>query len=396
MADFDSQALPFQIKVLEGILSTTILQDGQQPGVLQLVGRQLPFRGVKFGGRQRVKTIFYPGNPVGTQQAIGPVEDPSSFSGEWPDRYLGDGAGSALAETIDSIRRAGASVEISWGGNLTGDTTAPALTGTPIVRVGMITKFEVTYDRFQDTAWSMDCEWRSRGTAAAPTISATPKINPREGFSNIVDDLQLATATTQAIQLGPQLRNVGLPPAAVDALSTAFQGVTTAIDTISRATGAITSTVVIPTQAALQLIGACQNGIDSMHVVTTTILGVPLNLLEVADSALDIIRFRDQFFTILGNNDAAQETCVDAANGLLVNLEPDIIAEVRAPAGTDLRDLAIKYYGDPDMWYAIASFNGIDGSAVPSPPAGPSDDPARPLRIPRPQPGTSSDLRAQC
>lgn len=395
MADFDSQALPVQVKVLEGILSATQLQDGQPPGVVQLVGRQLPFRGVKFGRRMRVKTVFYPGNPNGTQQTIGSTLKPTTFNGEWPDRYLGDGQGSALAETFDSICAAGASVEVSWGGNLTGTTEAPSLSGTPIVRVGIITEFEVTYDRFQDPQWSMECEWRSKGGASAPSISATPKINPREGFSNVVDGLQLATATLQAVQAGPQLR-LGLPSAATDALNRAFEAVTATVDTISQATGAVTSTIVIPEQAAQQLIGACKNGIDALHVMTTTILGIKLTTLEVRDSALDIIRTRDQFFTILSSSDAAGEVCVDAANGVLVNVEPDVIAEVRAPAGTDLRDLAIKFYGDPDMWYAIAAFNGIDGSAVPSPPSGPSDDPARPIRIPRAQPGSSSDLRAQC
>jgi hypothetical protein len=116
----------------------------------------------------------------------------------------------------------------------------------------------------------------------------------------------------------------------------------------------------------------------------------------VKDNALDLIRAMDQILTVLGFADQATESCTDAAAGVLNNIEPDVIAEVRAPAGTDLRDLAIRYYGTADLWWLIANANGIDGSAVPSPPSGPSDDPARALVIPRPQAGASSDLRMQC
>ena len=38
----------------------------------------------------------------------------------------------------------------------------------------------------------------------------------------------------------------------------------------------------------------------------------------------------------------------------------------------------------------------IDGSAVPASPTGPSDQPNRPIIIPRPQSGTSSNLAEAC
>ena len=136
MAEFDSQALPFQIRVLEGEMSQAILQDGQQPGVIQLVGRSLPLQEISFGGSQRHQTSWAPGSPQASQQAIGPVEDPTTVQGEWNDRYLGDGQARALMEVLDSLRIAGVSVEVSWGGGLLGTTDAPVLTGAPIVRVG--------------------------------------------------------------------------------------------------------------------------------------------------------------------------------------------------------------------------------------------------------------------
>lgn len=396
MADVESQATPWQIRVLEGQLSAAILQDGQQPGVVQLAGWALPKQGVSFGGEQREVTTWYPGNPVGSQQVIGPTEDPTEVEGEWNDIHLGDGAALALAQLLDTIRVAGASIEVSWGGNVSGDMASPTLSGAPIVRVGLLKKFIATYDRVQDVRWHATFRWRSRGEAAQPVVAATGVMNPREGFSNVLDDLDLATATWSSVRDASPLKDVGLPQIADDAMNTAFEAVDKATDTISRAAGTITSAVVIPTTAALQLIGACSGALDSIAVMEGTVLGLNLTLIEVRDSALDLLRIKDSLFDVLAQTGQAKETCADASASIADRVEPEIIATVVAPAGTDLRDLAIRYYGNADLWWAIANFNGIDGSAVPAAPTGPSDNPNRPILIPRPQPGASSDLRQQC
>lgn len=391
----DSQNLGLQIKVLEGSISTELLQTGQAPGVMLLVGWAGVFKGAKWGQKMRVQTTFNPGNPVGTQQVIGKTLEPTTFTGEWNDIYLGDGQAMILRAQFERICNAGVSVEVTWGGALSGELGAPVLSGDPIVRVGIMTAFAATPDRVQDVKWEATFDWRSAGESAAPPIAATGKLNPSEGFADLADQLDLATATWVAVSEGPQFA-VGLPQVALDAMAQAFGAVDTAVDTISQVTAGITSTVVIPTQAALQLVAACQTGLQAIVTMESTLLGVNQTLLEVTDSALGLLKLKDQILTTLQGWGAAKGACVDASDGMQQYVESDVIAEVRAPAGTDLRDLAIRYYGDADLWWAIAKANGIDGSAVPSPPGGPSDDPARPIRIPRPQPGASSDLRQQC
>jgi hypothetical protein len=392
---FDSQDTGLQIKLLEGSISTEILQTGQPQGTLLLVGRSGPFKSIKWGRKMRVQTTFNPGNPNGTQQVIGRTLDPTTFTGEWNDRFLGDGQAQALRSLFERIHDAGVSVQVTWGGSLSGEPSAPVLAGDPYVRVGIMTSFVPTTDRVQDVPWEATFDWRSAGESAAPPIAATGKLNPSEGFGALTDELDLATATWTAVSQGPQFA-AGLPQVALDAMSNAFTSISTATDTIANATAAVTSTVVIPTQAALQLIGACQTGLQSIATMESTLLNVNQLLLEVQDSALDLLRLKDQVLTTLQVWLGAKGACVDASDGMQQYVESDVIAEVRAPAGTDLRDLAIRFYGDADLWFAIARANGIDGSAVPSPPGGPSDDPARPIRIPRPQPGSSSDLRQQC
>lgn len=395
MSDFQSQAGPFQIKVIEGWLSQSQLQTGQQPGVIKLGGRSGPFRPLKIGGKMRVQTTFYPGNPVATQQPIGATEDPTTITGEWNDRFLGDGAAFQLMEQVDQIRKSGLSVEVSWGGSIGGTTDAPQLGDNVIVRVGIISSTAFTIQRVQDVEWEIVFDWRSSGQASTPMVASTSQLNPREGFADVNAELDAAIALWEATMNGPQLA-VGLPQQALDAINQAFDRTATVVDAIEQASATITSAVVIPAAAAQQLIGACASGIEAMTTAAQTVLGLNRLLIEVRDSATDTLRLADQLFDVLNQTDVASGACVDAKAGIEINIEADVIAQVRAPAGTDLRDLALQFYGDADGWWAIANANGIDGSAVPPAPAGASDDPARPIIIPRLHSGTSSDLRQQC
>jgi hypothetical protein len=345
---------------------------------------------VKYGGTMRIDTTWYPGNPAARQQPIGATEKPTTITGEWNDNssFLGvDGAAMALMEMLDRIRRAGVSVEVTWlvGGAYTNQ-----------VRVGMISNADFTIQRPQDIAWEIEFTWRSRGQVTSPPIAATGKLNATDGFADVASDLQTATSAMQSFVDSGLAKLTGLSQSIADQLGSVadlVDGVTTAI---TNATAAATAAVLIPVDAAEGLISSCQSGIYTMTIIKNSMLNIELLSLEVKDNALDLIRAMDQILTVLGFADQATESCTDAAAGVLNNIEPDVIAEVRAPAGTDLRDLAIRYYGTADLWWLIANANGIDGSAVPSPPSGPSDDPARALVIPRPQAGASSDLRMQC
>jgi hypothetical protein len=46
-------------------------------------------------------------------------------------------------------------------------------------------------------------------------------------------------------------------------------------------------------------------------------------------------------------------------------IRPDEFTMVAANPGTDLRRVAIQFYGDADDWPRIARFNGIEGSVIP-------------------------------
>ncbi len=397
VASFTGTSLPFQIRVTEGRLAQTTLQTGQPPGVIHLAAWSAPFRPIEFGGTMRAQTTFYPGNPNASQLPIGPTEKPTTVTGEWNDKYLGDGQAQALADLIDSIRLAGVTVEVTWPlSALTGAPSSPVLSGDPNVRVGLITDFtyKYLYGR-EDIGWSCEFTWRSRGKPSAPAVSATGTINAREGFADVALDLATTKAIGQALLEGPTTV-LGIPQAAQRAFDDAFAQVDSVVSAVTQATAAVTSATLIPAAAATQLINSCTSGVQACLNMISNVESLNLLTLEVADSALDLIRLVDSLFVTKHQADVAGETCYDAALGIQQQVIPDVIATVVAPAGTDLRDLAIRYYGTPDGWLAIADANGIAGSAVPASPTGPSDQPNRPIVIPRLVPGSATDVSAQC
>jgi hypothetical protein len=398
-AGFLSTSLPFQLKVIEGRLASAQLQNGQPPGILQLAGRALPFRPIQFGGTQRVQTVWYPGNPKASQLVIGPTEKPTTVNGEWNDKYLGDGQAFALAQLLDSIRLAGVSVEVTWPmTGLSGSPAAPVLSGDPEVRTGLITDFTYgyLYGR-EDITWTAEFTWRSKGQQpTTPPISSTGTLNPREGFNDVALDLALTQAMTQSLLEGPVFSQYGLPQALLNKFDQDFAAIDSAVDSVQTATAAVTSATIIPAAAAQQLIASAQAGVQACINMVDNILAVNLLAAEVQDSAMDILRLLDPMFDAIFQADTSSETCIDAANGVAANMTPDIIAVVTAPAGTDLRDLALRYYGSADSWFLIAEANDIAGSAVPASPTGPSDQPNRPIVIPRLQAGTSANISAQC
>lgn len=83
--------------------------------LVKLFGNQLPFAPFKYGGSQRVKKDYYPGNSEPATQVLGPMESDQIIRGVWKDDRLPGGnifgtapdlrgASLELQELIDSIR----------------------------------------------------------------------------------------------------------------------------------------------------------------------------------------------------------------------------------------------------------------------------------------------------
>jgi nucleoid-associated protein YgaU len=381
--------LSLKIQVLDGPLSTQALIEGSRPGLIELSGWSAPFRPMKHGGTEmKEKTTAYPGNPEATQQVIGKKYLPTTMNGYWSDRYLGDGAAKGLCDVFEAILSAGATVQVSWGGTPEGDVS-------DTVRIGLLSKFDPTWDNPRDVAWEASFSWRGKGEAFVPAVAAAHVLNPREGFQEAVGDLATAGATAQTF-LDRVLMTLGspIPQAARDKVDRAVTDIASATDAIQAVTSMVTEAATFPAGAARAVVGAATLAVQAADDLEATYLNLDASVILLpTDRGIPLLLAKIQTFAMLESTDQVKFSATQAADGVSQMAEPEVIAEVTAPAGSDLRDLALKYYGDADSWWAIANFNNLATSAVPMPPTGPSDHPALVILIPRLQGGPQSDIR---
>jgi hypothetical protein len=386
-----SQALALTFKVLTPPLSTIELQRGQAPGIISLTGRALPYRPIIFSGKQRVKTTWYPGNPNATQQVMGPTEDPTTLNGMWKDRFLGDGQARALGVLFDNIRRSGSEIEMTWGAGVLGGIVF----GPQITRRGLISNAEFTFDRPQDVAFKLTFDWSGRGEQVAPPIFAVGVENPREGLNQIISKLAVLTDTVSDFSRAAHTRVVGLSQTVEDttaAVGNRIIDVTRAIDTATATGSTITN---IPRTIVERGIDVSLQAVQVGRNLRAASEEIEALTYAVRDEALELLGFKTSQIAIAAASSDTEETASNVATGLTGQLFPEVIAEARPPIGTDLRDLAQEHYGDPDLWYIIAVYNGIVGSRVPDLPSGASDNPfaTRPISIPRRIVGVLGDIR---
>lgn len=398
------RALPLVIEVLDGPLKNRVLQAGKPRGQIHLEGRSLPYRPMTFEGHQRVKTTWYAGNTSGTQQVMGPVEDPTTINGTWKDRFLGDGGARLYAQMFDNIRRSGAPLRVVWGGGQIIDDTGVMVGGDQFLRKGVLVKFKASFDRPQDCAWEMTFEWASQGEVVAPPIMATGIENPREGLFRVVEAMQLMASKINAFVDAPYSRVVNFTQNLRDNIDVAGNALLVMADTMQAASGAVNELTDIPAFIAERGIAVTMRSAYELRKLDAALFGdededfeAPLDY-EVVDSARGLLVFQLARYGLAQQSLITQELALDTASSLNGLLFPALLAEVRPPAGTDLRDLAQEYYGDPDLWWLIAQENGLTSSEVPSPPDGPSDNPfgVNAIRIPARRTGAFGELRRSC
>ena len=368
-----SQAEDVVIRVLDGPGATADFGFGEV-GLILLSGRALPHPGVSYEGKQRIVTSWYQGSPSATQQFIGPEESPTTLSGRWSDRYLGDaasgtgglGAARLLFERLDRVRQNGSSVRVSW---------------SSFVRIGALARMKVTPERPQDIVWEIEFSWRARD--AAPAIRAFPAT---------------ADSATTAVRLGALAQRVAsafnaalpliLPPLTIqldlDALTNIatlelaakLAPVTAAYrnsvrgsmeDVLVRAADFSALVLVLPaTPTGAELRRAAQ----AARAMATTAFADADGLARRSvlddtfkddlDDAISYELLRRQLTRSLSELAAL---AVSQAEAWEEAAEPQVLAEVMIRQGDDLRAVAIRYYGTADLWTLIAWYNELSTSA---------------------------------
>lgn len=387
MAQIQEQGQPFTIKVLDGPRAGQIIQEGQPKGQINLVGRALPYRPIVYEGTQRIRTTWYPGNPVATQQVMGPTEIPTTINGWWKDVFLGDGQARNLMELFDDLRRIGSLVQVEWGIQF---TDANLAAGTHIVRRGIIHRTRFTLDRPQDIVWEIEFEWQGRDDVPVNPVFATDVLTIRDNVSDVGQAFSDASDSVSDYVNAFSSRLFGFSQGVIDKVDENLDVLNDAVSAFFNADMAIRSVDQLPNNVLERLSGF----VDNTLVVAKDLIDLfsdPVHLLP-HDDALTVLQQQAAMLNVFSALDASNESAIRFKQTAQSNLQPDILAEVRVPGGVDLRDIAFRFYGDPDAWWLIANKNNLSSSKVPAVPSGPSDDPGLPLLIPRLQAGRAGDI----
>jgi hypothetical protein len=397
-------ATPFDIEVLDGSLKGT---------TISLVGTMLPFRGVSFPTKQRSKTTYYPGNPVGSQQVFGATKDDTTVNGVWYDMALGPGQARVLVRQMEFLVEHGAPVEVRWGGGATG-----GFEDIGIVRRGIVKSIDPKYETTQIVEWTIVFEWKGESLQTKPpTFAAGPSAVATKadefnflsnGLSETSDDVTSWREDANRF-VSDGVGALAFVNSALDDVQSAFANAMTELD---YATDLVTSVAEFPASVMERVRGACARVVGHCHNVRAAydavagLQAIPPGLsgqdwvdaalfasqqakeaklaLFPTDDPLLQLDGMGQQFSIMQATDAQAEACARQSASLAAQIHPVVIAEVRLPAGSDLRDEAMRRWGDPNMWALIADFNDMDSSLVPDTPTGPSDTGAPPILIPDP------------
>lgn len=344
--------------VLESTPALYIEEKNGQRRRIKLTGRALPFRPVEFRSGQRVVVDYYPGSPVGTSTVLGGEQEPSTFAGEWNEKFLGsngrdtpfalNGAAITTAEgavkAMDSFRAAGALLEVRWFVE---------------VRRGHIRRFTRRWHNINDVEWSLDFEWIS-----AAEIDATAPVRAATSVSNVAEELDAdKTRFVQGITDPPEpivsviLERISDTLAQVESSVSQIRG---AVDNASRqALGPYDAT----RRALGVLTGAATQSIDLARELTAqpapylfAVLGQPPGIeftpgRRVAAAAF--VRSQTRQARVM-----ARKAAIARAN-LLRSLRSDLLAVYVAREGDDLRDVAKQFYNAPEEWRALLRFNHL-------------------------------------
>jgi len=398
----DSTATPFQINILEGDLAGTSLS---------LVGTMLPFKGVSFATKQRVKTTYYPGNPVGTQQVFGSTKENTKVQGVWYDAALGDKQARALVAQIEYLVERGIPVEVQWGSGVTGDEG-----DTAVVRRGIIKSIDPKYDLTQIIPWTMEFEWRGENLLSKPPTFASGVSGqqaPADAFSALSDQVTTALSGLQAWQQSA-IGAIGMGANALltinDALDSVQSAFSNTIEVFDTAAAAAQDVAQLPSNvldrvrgSCDRVVGACQTARSALDAVwglqplvdgltgqdwvnAAQFAAVQANAAKLAlfptDDPLDQMDGMSQQYVVIASLNSMGVAAATESVALASQQTPLVIAEVRPPAGSDLRDVAFKYYGNSDLWILIADFNDLDSSEVPATPTEVNELGAPPILVP--------------
>lgn len=371
------------ISDLDTTSTFTLLEAG---GIrLDLTRRALPYLPLSISGKQRAEFTWYPGSPQATVQMLGPSEDAITISGYWKDRFLA-GSGDAkvsgesvatvadLVATVDNMRRQGRQVTMSWAG---------------LIRIGHVTSFTQTWHNTHDVEWELEFSVLSH-EATKVAAGNTPTVN----LAGIADDAnttafnardaafgiaRVATAEGTEVLAGRNAEFGISGPAGLNLLQQANAALTdfdtqctVFASTLANYAQSATALITSPSNTVRDIIATCSNTITQISNAAGTFVDTAMTEVYAITSpdGIDGVPFGLQ---VSGRSyqqqvkNAARSVisfCAVTRYSLGEQLQGQPQRTFVAPADLDLRDVSRQFYGTPDAWRFLMTYNSLQTSRL--------------------------------
>lgn len=358
--------------------------------IITLRGRAMPYPAVEWAGEQRTKITWYPGNPVATQQVLGPAEANTIINGMWKDRFvrgavnvdasspqgvggftppaivsqlpLPDGLSGGdfdtaerLVQLFHGIRRAGTPLKVTWSSE---------------VRFGILRTFTPTYDRIQDVEWEAEFEWSTYddNVILRSAEVRTPASELFNLLNTALDIISTADDITRSF-VAALVTSINNVEELVSEVFDALKVIDTILDAPAAAFGALTSSYNRLERQLTELIRQISdvkwNSTTGAGDVSQQLAGdtqsattVNSNRTRIASSNQKI-QFERNRRSLAKAFQNLRETSEASVNDRLLARNPNTTRIVTVRQDSTLYDLSIQFYGSPDYANFIASVNSL-------------------------------------
>jgi LysM repeat protein len=339
-----------------------------------LRGRAMPFELVEFGVAQRTKVTRYPGNPVATQQVLGPEELPTQMSGAWSNRYLtgaitvngDDKRVTTVREAVElfgSLCRSGKRVRVQWGSE---------------IRTGLLKSFTPRWQREQDATWEVEWEWSSRNdetTARGASGLDAGVSTDLFAYLNRVEDIAAlvplaaelaASAVAQVVDTINRVRDVvsdvvqvlRIAETVVSVPSTVFGAAKAAVTSLELETSELVRQLTTSRAGTSSSAGAALTGDTTSPLYTSS--GAALNSSSSTQQL--------QFEVWRRSTARAAENLLYATQqqvaALTRRVQPQTVQTYTAKGDQDLYAISRQFYGAPDFANFLAVANRLSSVRV--------------------------------